>query len=111
MKERRNISNICSFKFSELNSSEFSSLEDAEKSEIGKAAAEDIRDSTHTPKREVRHLCFTFDIVSGENVYPRHICYKCAADRHDFLDVQLTLKVLTHLRCVELICCDGIRVG
>jgi hypothetical protein len=39
MKERRNISKICSFKFLELNSSEFSSLEDAEKSEIGKAAA------------------------------------------------------------------------
>jgi hypothetical protein len=38
MKERRNISNICIFKFLELNSSEFS-LEDAEKSETGKAAA------------------------------------------------------------------------
>jgi hypothetical protein len=25
--------------------------------------------------------------TSGENVYRRHICYKCAADRHDFLDI------------------------
>lgn len=68
---------------------------------------EDIRDSTHTPNREVRHMCFTFDIVSGENVYQQHICYKCASDRHDFLDVLLTWKVSTQVRCVELICCDG----
>ena len=52
---------------------------------------------THTPKREVRHMCFTFDIVLGENVYQQHICYKCASDRHDFLDELLTWKVSTQV--------------
>ena len=77
---------------------------------IHAASLEDIRDSTHTPKQEVQHMRFTFDIVSGENVYQWHICYKCAADRHDFLDVLLTWKVLTQLKYVKLVCCDGIRV-
>ena len=41
---------------------------------------EDIRDATHTPKREGRHLSLTFGTVLGGNVYQRHICYQCATD-------------------------------
>ena len=45
-----------------------------------KFVTEDIRDATHTPKREGRHLSLTFDTVLGGNVHQRHICNKCVAD-------------------------------
>ena len=41
---------------------------------------EDIRDATHSPKREGQHLSLTFDTVLGGNVHQRHICNKCVAD-------------------------------